>query len=209
VSREWEIWDEGLVGVMAKQWHDPNFCVREEKVGRHWNLIKMGASLVEGDSILDVACGFGHLFALLRDRDYLGIDSSEYMVKQARKFFPDDENRFQLGDAYDLSAHPMFDTVIAIGLLHHLPDPEPVIKQLWSKAEICVVFTVWLGKSPLKHTSKTRDNKYLIQRRDNEDSLNKIFDGLEGLHNAESFPFDNPVDRESNHFFKLLRRSEE
>src|SRR3990167_5210527 len=105
-GKEWEVWDKYRVDGLVKGWGDPRLCIKEmnpESGKKHWRLVKKIHSLVEGKSVLDVGCCLGHLFILLKDVDYLGIDSSKAMLRKARNFFPKDKNKFQFGSVYDLS----------------------------------------------------------------------------------------------------------
>lgn len=166
-DRKWEIWDKKQAEALASGWRNPSDLQHNSSVSeddRHWRLTQKVYSLIEGESVLDVGCGMGHLFILVKDRfEYLGIDTSQGMLNKAREFFPENEDKFQLGDAYDLSMLPNFDTVVATGVLLHLPNSEPVIEQLWSKARICTIFSAWIGETPLTKTTKLVSLKGLIQ----------------------------------------------
>jgi len=157
-SREWEIWDDKKVVGMARTWHNPS--ASEEK--KHQRLTKEVYSLIEGNSVLDVACGMGHLYALAKDNlEYLGVDTSQAMLSEAKDSYQQGQDKFRFGDAYDLSALSDFDTVVATGLILHLSESESVIKQLWSRARICVVLSAWVGETPLfwktKHPPSLED----------------------------------------------------
>jgi 2-polyprenyl-3-methyl-5-hydroxy-6-metoxy-1,4-benzoquinol methylase len=212
-EKKWEVWDQNRAEGLIKGWGDPRLCIKEINLGsgeKHWGLIKTIYSLIEGKSVLDVGCGLGHLFVLLKNINYLGIDSSKSMLTKARIFFPKDKDRFKFGSVYDLSALPLFDTVIANGLILHLPKSESAITQLWSRTKTCLIFTAWLGKTPLIKTDKlfyqaTPDGRYLIRRRETINNLKKIFNRLPGVCQIKKYHFNNSVPG-SNIIFKLLRR---
>lgn len=204
MMREWEVWHETRARHLSGAWGNPNECAKGKipRAGRsHWGLIEKASSLVEGKSVLDIGCGFGHLFSLLRDKEYLGVDTSEQMLKRARDFFPEDKDKFQIGDAYDLSSLPEFNTVVAIGLIIHIPDPEKVLNQLWSKTKICTVFSAWIGDSPL--IKKIPDGKRTIfERRYTIKDFDLMFSNLAGLGKVEKNPHSHP---QANYFFRLWR----
>jgi SAM-dependent methyltransferase len=63
--------------------------------------------LLDGmSSVLDVGCGTGVMFELIRDRqrelDYLGIDVTETFLDVARNLYPEDRQRFRRMSLYEL-----------------------------------------------------------------------------------------------------------
>lgn len=204
LDREWEVWHERRVANLSKSWGNPNECAKGKipKKGRtHWGLIEKATSLVEGGSVLDVGCGLGHLFSLLRDTDYLGIDTSEPMIRRAREYFPADRCKFQIGDAYDLSSLPEFDTVVAIGLIIHLPNPEKLLRQLWSRARICMIFSAWVGWRQTVN-KKIEGKRTVFERRYTMKQYNEMFSKLDGVREAEKHTH---TYSRGNYFFKLWR----
>lgn len=111
---------------------------------RYQARMQLAAELVRYHSVLDVACGVGHLYPLLQPRvcRYKGVDSSEAMIECARWYFPAAE--FEIGDAYDLSDQDEYDTVITTSLLIHIDriDTEKILTELWAHARKQLVFTM-------------------------------------------------------------------
>ena len=217
--RKWETWNRGNTKRLAHSWGNPKDLTLNStsKIHRHSRLLQEAFLLIEGESILDVACGLGHLFALTKGYfRYLGIDTSQPMIDQALAFFPQDQDKFQLGDAYNLTMLPNSDTVIAIGLILHLPKSEPVITQLWNRTKICTIFTAWITETlllrkvpPSPRSIKQRiQRNHFILRSETLESLDNIFNTLPGLNKVESFPFFNPYPGESNYFFKLWKEKQ-
>lgn len=89
-----------------------------------------------GMKILDIGCGNGILFSLLKDLgvNYLGIDISSELVVEAKKKFPKAD--FQVGDATKINfPQNNFDLIFAFAFLHHLPSRESreeFIKKIYS-----------------------------------------------------------------------------
>jgi len=99
---------------------------------------------VKYHSVLDVACGVGHLYSPLFPQvwAYKGVDSSFEMIKRAREYFPGVE--FEIADAYDLSDQEEYDTVVAMSLLIHIDrkDTEKILNELWAHARKQLLFTM-------------------------------------------------------------------
>lgn len=75
-----------------------------------------------GDKVLDLACGNGRLYDLLKEKnvDYLGVDNNKALLEKARKNFP--EAIFQIGDMVDLDfPDNNFDALFCIAAFHHIP----------------------------------------------------------------------------------------
>lgn len=114
--------------------------------------MKLIAQRVRCPSVLDVACGVGHLYPLLqpRVRVYKGVDSSVEMIKRAREYFPHAE--FDIGDAYNLVDEDFYGTVIAASLLIHIDrgDTEKILNELWAHAGRQLLFTMPIDKDITK-----------------------------------------------------------
>jgi cyclopropane fatty-acyl-phospholipid synthase-like methyltransferase len=78
----------------------------------------------EGMKVLDIGCGTGFILDYLpKQIDYTGIDYSAEYISYARKKYGG-KGMFIQGDVSDVAQTPIgqFNEIIAIGLLHHLPD---------------------------------------------------------------------------------------
>ena len=78
-----------------------------------------------GDRVLDIGCGNGRLFPLIKERGarYTGIDYSEGLVGEARRLHPDGD--FVVADAVALPfAHNAFDIAYSFATIHHIPGKE-------------------------------------------------------------------------------------
>jgi SAM-dependent methyltransferase len=74
---------------------------------------------------LEVCCGAGEAFSLLRGRVTrgIGIDVSSVMLEAARRHHPGDDSLFVQGDATRMPlADASIDTVVFLGGIHHVND---------------------------------------------------------------------------------------
>lgn len=81
-----------------------------------------------GEEVLDIGCGTGSfLEALPNDVNYTGFDISEDYISQAREKFGDRATFVHAGVGEKPEfGEARFDLAIAVGVLHHLDDPEAV-----------------------------------------------------------------------------------
>lgn len=119
----------------------------------------------EGDRILDIGCGPGDILEYLSDSvTYLGIDMSQEYIEAARKRFGRRGNFIcQRLDEQVVSEIPLFDRVIAIGVLHHLEDKDAL--QLFNVAQLALkpggrLITV----DPVFFEGQPRLERYLVSK---------------------------------------------
>lgn len=78
----------------------------------------------EGERIIDLGCGTGHLTAIIASSgaEVVGIDTSEAMIKAAAAQYP--AIRFTTGDARTFTVDPPADAVFSNATLHWVRPPE-------------------------------------------------------------------------------------
>jgi ubiquinone/menaquinone biosynthesis C-methylase UbiE len=93
-------------------------------------------SLFEAGKVLDAATGRGDFINVIKQHfksyvQIIGIDSSEAVVKQAQKMFPENDIELYKMNLEKLSfADGYFDTVCISNSIHHLKHPEAVFTEL-------------------------------------------------------------------------------
>ena len=82
--------------------------------------------------ILEVGCGAGFSVDYLRGKfvNYTGVDYSENLIKYAIKHNSDTGVKFECLNVNDFDKKLKFHVILMIGVLHHMPKPEDVIKSL-------------------------------------------------------------------------------
>ena len=100
-------------------------------------------------SVLDVGCGTGVMFDVIRERrpdiDYRGIDVTAQFVAAARTRFPADAHRFTEGSLFDLDRLlGTFDAVLCRHILEHLPDFTPAVQHMYGRARRKLVIVFYL-----------------------------------------------------------------
>jgi SAM-dependent methyltransferase len=80
-------------------------------------------------TVLEVGCGAGYAVDYLGDRvsDYLGVDHSDELVGIASACHGRDSVEFRSGRIQDLRLETQYETVLVIGVLHHLDDVESAL----------------------------------------------------------------------------------
>lgn len=193
--RDWEVWDRDRAEEYLKVYGLPAGPTRAMA-----KRMRVGANLIEGKSVLDVGCGCGHMYPWIMHRidDYLGVDVSDEMLGRARAFCGAE---FKQGDVYDLSPFGTYDTVIAISLLIHLPDPEKAIQEMWKHAGRCLVAAFQLNKTPMIKTVKYKGG-YIIVRWETWPHMQGILRRLEGV---EKIRLVKVPGTPRNHYVKVTR----
>jgi trans-aconitate methyltransferase len=84
-----------------------------------------------GERILDLGCGTGHLSAQIAETGarVVGIDSSEEMISEARRKYPQVE--FGVADARSFRFEQPFDAVFSNAVLHWVREADLVIESAW------------------------------------------------------------------------------
>jgi len=108
----------------------------ERYEGKHSYVWQFGSSLVEllrpleGERILDLGCGTGHLTAEIArsGADVTGLDNSPDMLGQARQNYP--ALKFVLADAASFRLPEVFDAVFSNAALHWVKNAEAVVKSI-------------------------------------------------------------------------------
>lgn len=127
-----------------------------------WKEMEYLASKVPpGSKVLDIGCGNGRLIqALPEDIQYLGVDLSGELIREARKLYPN--KRFLTGDFLSLPYAKLgrdYDFIFAIAVFHHLPTKRTRLNFLTKAKKLLknrgkLMLTVWnLWKEP-KHKEK-------------------------------------------------------
>jgi SAM-dependent methyltransferase len=155
VKENWRHWTPELAKIFLR-------CGPEGK--SHPSRVRV-LSLLEGlSSVLDVGCGNGVMFEMIRERrldlDYLGVDVTEKLLQVARQLFPADAHRFRRMSLYDLKTwRRNFDAVVCRHVLEHLPDYVPAVQYLYSRARKKLILVFFLPPHPLP-SGRKRDERF-------------------------------------------------
>jgi len=77
------------------------------------------------DRILDIGCGPGNMLPFLPECRYTGFDANESYINSARERYGDRGNFVcERVSHHTVQQFGTFDIVLALGLVHHLDDPE-------------------------------------------------------------------------------------
>lgn len=197
-KRDWEIWDTQRVEYYIKRYGHP-----ERQDEQHRLRMRKAAELVEGDTVLDVGCGIGHLYPYVRAKvkEYVGIDNSEAMLEAARAFYPDIE--FTYGDIYDLDGFKTFDSVVCQSVLIHLPEIRTPIEEMWEHTDRAFIFSIPILRERIVKNAGRYKGKRQIYHAETRNSIQDIIDDLVGVASVELHEAQRNTS--SNIYFKLTR----
>jgi len=180
--RSWDVWDEKLAQELLRKWGYPK---KNEDSSYHKLLLK-ATELCVGKSVLDVGCGFGQLaYYLAPNISYLGVDSSEAMLKKARKL--NQNLHLKLADVYDLSSLGNYDTVYAMSLLIHLPDLKEPLEELCEHANKSVVLSLFV-----KDFDSITIKNQVIRRFASMHTLERVFRKIPKIREWKNYTFEDP-----------------
>lgn len=102
-----------------------------------------------GDRVLDLGCGNGRLFQILKDMEieYFGVDVSEKLIEIAKKRYH--QAKFQVADALNLPfPNNYFDKIYSIAIFHHIPSEKFRLRFLKEAKRVLkpgglLILTVW------------------------------------------------------------------
>lgn len=105
--------------------------------------------ILAGDKAIDIGCGNGRLASFLSklNVEYLGIDNSEELIKEAKRNNPN--NKFLEADALGLPFKDnSFDKAFMIAVLHNIPSRDFKLKALKEAKRVLknnglLILTVW------------------------------------------------------------------
>src|SRR5215475_294816 len=145
VKENWRRWPPALAKIFLR-------CGPEGK--DHPSRVKV-LDLLDGvSSVLDVGCGNGVMFEMIRERgldlEYLGIDVTDKLLQVARQLFPADAHRFRRMSLYRLNTFRRnFDAVVSRHVLEHLPDYVPAVQYMYSRAKQKLILVFFLPPQPV------------------------------------------------------------
>jgi SAM-dependent methyltransferase len=119
------------------------------KLAFYRGLVEKAAARHRRPRILEIGCAFGDFLAALDGRWVRsGLDASEYAIGEARRRVP--EAAFAVGNSVELPFAGPFDVVAAFDVLEHVPELEPLRREIWSKlsARGTLVFVVPVYDGP-------------------------------------------------------------
>jgi len=183
MTRDWEPWaSPEYAESRLENWGHPLDPPTEWRHGKY-DRLKVLPRMILGRSVLDVGCGLGHTYVLVKDvvEEYLGLDLAS-MVKICHRYFP--EENFAVGDVHDLSPWGLYDTVICTQLLVHLPYLAEPLDQLWRHVKRCLVVSVSV---PSKQEAFQQREDGLIGHRWTKQQLADEVNLLSGVGKVETW----------------------
>lgn len=120
------------------------------------------------ERVLDLGCGNGRLFELLKKNKYIGVDFSKKLIEKAKEKYG---NHFQIADIFSLPfSDDYFDSIWIIAVFHHIPSKKLRLKALEEMGRVLrkngkIIMTCWyLFKFPFRKNIIISPKKLKVQR---------------------------------------------
>jgi ubiquinone/menaquinone biosynthesis C-methylase UbiE len=160
--------------------------------------------------ILDACCGIGHITNLLSEisnrSEFVGIDQSEYLIKDARKLFNDKKNiLFEKGDIYEIKEKykKKFNVAISWKTISWLPYYDQMLKDLIHMTKDHIFLSSLFYEGDIDFEIKVREFKKESGKNDFNRYYNvyslpqfKKFVYSLGVKNIKVYDFDIGIDLE-------------
>lgn len=127
-SRDQALFDGIAERYARKDLHPTSSTARRQRLLR----TLAAAPLPENPSILEAGCGAGFSARYLQSRfgRFVGIDYADKLIDTAKEHNALDNTRFETANIKDMDLGERFDTVVMIGVLHHLDDIDTAMQQM-------------------------------------------------------------------------------
>ncbi len=102
------------------------FSITRERIWNELNIL-VEKYAKDDQKILDIGCGNGRLFSILKDKNinYLGIDNCQELIDIAKEKYKNfDKGKFAVEDLLEMSFDKEFDLIFIIAVLQHIPSEE-------------------------------------------------------------------------------------
>jgi 2-polyprenyl-3-methyl-5-hydroxy-6-metoxy-1,4-benzoquinol methylase len=109
------------------------------------------ATLIKGQTVLDIGCGFGSLVDFLQQQGFqaTGIDMLAACIQAGKEKFPAADLRHVTGERLDFFDHS-FDTIILKDVIHHIYAEDDINTFLQDVKRICRQRLIIVDPNPMK-----------------------------------------------------------
>ncbi len=126
---------------------------------RNFNLLRLVASSVRGERVLDIGCGSGGLLSLLHEQGHsvCGLEPNEELVNLASKLHPELHIVQGTGDHLE-RVSGSFDTITIIDVLEHIEDDRQQLRRIWERLNPGGRLVVLVPAFPVLYGERDRNN---------------------------------------------------
>jgi SAM-dependent methyltransferase len=136
----------------------------------HFARYAIAKALIEGKTVLDIACGEGYGSYLLKQAGaerVVGVDVSPEAIERARECFGVPGLEFLAADATAVEDHfpdKLFDVVVSLETIEHLTDPTAFLKSLRNVAKPNAVIIISCPNDHWHYPEDTQHNPFHVRK---------------------------------------------
>lgn len=114
----------------------PNETTGLNTLQLHLDRYRFAAQHLKAGRVLDIACGVGYgSFELVKKADeeikeLVAVDISAESIIMATKRYPHPKIKYEVRDASSYTSDDVFDTIVSLETLEHLPDPKLFVMRM-------------------------------------------------------------------------------
>lgn len=134
-----------MIKAVPSIWYDKVFSASSKDANtmkRYRSHLRFMADNIIGNSVLDLGCGMGLLADMIGNRNYIGVDFSNFCIRYAIENCSNPNALFYKSKIEDVELNQCYDTVVLSEILEHVDKPEEIVAIALKCCSVAVIGSV-------------------------------------------------------------------